>query len=111
MRPCLPRSRLKSRLLRATSAGLCLALAAGPAGAQLRPGAADRAKELNAQAGNADAKAAVSGAANAAARTGDERDAPFHWLAHGKVLRRRLPAATIAACRPKCRSARWDSRR
>ena len=67
MRPCLPRSRLKSRLLRATSAGLCLALAAGPAGAQLRPGAADRAKELNAQAGNADAKAAVSGAANAAA--------------------------------------------
>src|ERR1700712_5119527 len=65
MRPCLPISRLKSRLLRATSAGLCLVLAAGTASAQLRPGAADRAKELN-QA-NADAKAAVSGAANAAA--------------------------------------------
>jgi len=32
--------------LRATSAGLCLALASMPAGAQLRPGAAERAKEL-----------------------------------------------------------------
>ena len=39
--------RLRSRLLRATSAGICLALATAPAGAQLRPGAADRVKELN----------------------------------------------------------------
>src|SRR5438445_396266 len=37
--------RLRSRLLRATSAGVCLALASMPAGAQLRPGAADRAKD------------------------------------------------------------------
>jgi outer membrane protein insertion porin family len=53
--------RLRSRLLRATSAGLCLALAAGPAAGQLRPGAAERAKELNAQA--AAAKNAQSDAA------------------------------------------------
>src|ERR1043165_8251236 len=43
------RLRLRSRLLRATSAGLCLALASVPAGAQLRPGAAERAKELSQQ--------------------------------------------------------------
>ena len=42
--------RLKNRLLRATSTtGLCLALASLPAVAQLRPGAADRAAELNKQ--------------------------------------------------------------
>src|SRR5436305_3504134 len=57
--------RLRSRLLRATSAGLCLALAAGPAAGQLRPGAAERAKELNAQA--AAAKNAQSDAAAAPA--------------------------------------------
>ena len=39
--------RLRSCLLRATAAGVCLALAAGPASAQLRPGAADRAKQLS----------------------------------------------------------------
>ncbi len=65
MRPCSPKARLRSRLLRATSAGICLALAAAPAVAQLRPGAADRAKELN-QA-NSDAKSAVSNAAASAA--------------------------------------------
>jgi len=61
--------RLRSRLLRATSAGLCLALAAGPAGAQLRPGAADRAKALNQQpaASNADANAAANPAGQNAA--------------------------------------------
>ncbi|HET7084904.1 MAG TPA: outer membrane protein assembly factor BamA [Rhizomicrobium sp.] len=55
--------------MRATSAGLCLALAAGPAGAQLRPGAADRAKDLNQQApqpNNADAAAAANPAAQLA---------------------------------------------
>jgi outer membrane protein insertion porin family len=39
-------------VLRATSATLCLALFTAPAGAQLRPGAADRAAELNAQRTN-----------------------------------------------------------
>jgi outer membrane protein insertion porin family len=57
--------RLRSRLLRATSASLCVALAAGPASAQLRPGAAERAKELNQQQpANA---AAAAAAANPAA--------------------------------------------
>ena len=61
--------RLKS-LLRATSAGLVLVLAAGPALGQLRPGAAERAKELNAQAqqpNNAAAAAAANPAAQPAA--------------------------------------------
>src|SRR5579863_7441734 len=61
--------RLRSRLLRATSAGLCLALTSAPAIAQLRPGAAERAKELNQQAvpNNADAAAAANPAAQIAA--------------------------------------------
>src|SRR6185437_12544073 len=61
--------RLKS-LLRATSAGLVLALAAGPASGQLRPGAADRAKELNQQAQKPDEpnNAAANAAANPAAQ-------------------------------------------
>jgi outer membrane protein insertion porin family len=61
--------RLRSRLLRATSAGLCLALTSAPAIAQLRPGAADRAKELGQQAvpNNADAAAAANPAAQPAA--------------------------------------------
>src|SRR5437868_2192638 len=60
--------RLRSRLLRATSAGLCLALVSAPAGAQLRPGAADRAKELNQQPvpNNAAAAAAANPAAQPA---------------------------------------------
>src|SRR5882757_5092584 len=63
--------RLRSRLLRATSAGLCLALVSVPAGkpawAQLRPGAADRAKQLNQQPpNNADAAAAANPAAQVA---------------------------------------------
>ena len=58
--------RLRSRLLRATAAGVCLVMA-GNAQAQLRPGAADRAKELNQQPANSDAKAAVSNAAAAQA--------------------------------------------
>ncbi len=61
--------RLRSRLLRATSAGFCLALASAPACAQLRPGSADRAKELNQQAvpNNADAAAAANPAGQTAA--------------------------------------------
>jgi outer membrane protein insertion porin family len=62
--------RLRSRLLRATSAGICLALVAAPAGAQLRPGAADRAKELNQQPqapNNAETNAAANPAAQVAA--------------------------------------------
>ena len=59
--------RLKS-LLRATSAGLVLALAAAPAAGQLRPGAADRAKELNQQQNNQPNNAAAAAAANPAAQ-------------------------------------------
>ena len=39
-------TRLRSSLMRATAGTLCLAMAAGPAPAQIRPGAADRAKVL-----------------------------------------------------------------
>ncbi|HVV26893.1 MAG TPA: outer membrane protein assembly factor BamA [Rhizomicrobium sp.] len=62
-------------MLRATSAGLCLAFAAVPAAGQLRPGAADRAKDLNQQQGqqnpnqdqnNANAAAAANPAATVA---------------------------------------------
>ena len=60
--------RLRSRLLRATSAGLCVALTCAPANAQLRPGAAERAKELNAQAAAAPNNAASAAAANPAAQ-------------------------------------------
>jgi outer membrane protein insertion porin family len=61
--------RLRSRLLRATSAGLCLALASGPSMGQIRPGAAERAQELNAvpaaKAAAAPAKPGVPGALEA----------------------------------------------
>ena len=46
--------------LRATSATLCLALFAAPAAAQLRPGAAERAQELNAQRANPPAPPAAT---------------------------------------------------
>jgi len=70
--------RLKSRLLRATAGTLCLALAAGPSQAQLRPGAADRAKALNAQAAqqppsNADTNAVANPAGTVAAPTAPVR--------------------------------------
>jgi outer membrane protein insertion porin family len=63
--------RLKSSLLRATAGTLCLALAASPSQAQLRPGAADRAKALNAQGpqapkSNADTNAAANPAGTVA---------------------------------------------
>ncbi len=64
--------RLRSRLLRATAGSLCLAIAAAPAQGQLRPGAADRAKELNQQAArpsNADANASANPAGTVAAPT------------------------------------------
>jgi outer membrane protein insertion porin family len=50
-------------LLRATSAGVCLALVSVPVGAQIRPGATERANELNQQQAvpnNADAAAAAN---------------------------------------------------
>src|SRR5689334_22159844 len=79
------RLRLRSRLLRATSAGLCLALVAAPAGAQLRPGAAERAKELNQQPpqpdqtpNNADAAAA----ANPAGQLGAPAAEPVRIIQH-----------------------------
>jgi len=80
------RLRLRSRLLRATSAGLCLALASAPAGAQLRPGAAERAKELNQQAtppSNADAAAAANPAAQPAAPAAEAPRLIQHILVRG----------------------------
>lgn len=67
--------RLRSRLLRATSTGLCLALVSAPAGAQVRPGAAERAKELNQQAGTPSNEAAAA-AANPAATLAPQAEAP-----------------------------------
>jgi outer membrane protein insertion porin family len=81
---------LRSRLLRATSAGFCLALAAVPGAAQVRPGAAERARELNAQAQqqqavpNSDAAptaAATAAAANPAATPKAAAEAP-HIIRH-----------------------------
>ena len=67
--------RLKSRLLRATSTGLCVALVSAPAIAQVRPGAAERAKELNQQAGTPSNEAAAA-AANPAATLTPQAEAP-----------------------------------
>jgi len=61
--------------LRATSAGVCLALASAPAGAQLRPGAAERAKELNQQAAQPSNEEAAA-AANPAAQVAPAAEAP-----------------------------------
>src|SRR5438045_5597507 len=69
------RLRLRSRLLRATSAGVCLALASAPAGAQLRPGAAERAKELNQQAAQPNNEEAAA-AANPAAQVAPAAEEP-----------------------------------
>ncbi|HEX4176860.1 MAG TPA: outer membrane protein assembly factor BamA, partial [Rhizomicrobium sp.] len=65
--------------MRATSAGICLAMVAAPAGAQLRPGAADRAKQLNQQAGQPQNNAAASAAANPAAQAAAPA-APAHTI-------------------------------
>ncbi|HWY65829.1 MAG TPA: hypothetical protein VNX61_11510, partial [Rhizomicrobium sp.] len=65
--------------MRATSAGVCLALASVPAGAQLRPGAAERAKELNQQPqapGNQPNNAEAAAAANPAAQVAPAAEAP-----------------------------------
>jgi outer membrane protein insertion porin family len=89
--------RLKS-LLRATSAGLVLALAAGPAFGQLRPGAADRAKELNQQAqkpnepNNAAANAAANPAAQVAAPSAEAPRVIQHIVVRGV---QRVEAGTV----------------
>ncbi|HEX4636880.1 MAG TPA: outer membrane protein assembly factor BamA [Rhizomicrobium sp.] len=68
--------------MRATSAGVCLALASVPSGAQVRPGAAERAKELNQQAqtpqpaGNEPNNAAAAAAANPAAQIAPVTEVP-----------------------------------
>lgn len=67
--------RLRSRLLRATSTGLCLALVSAPAGAQLRPGAAERAQELNRQ-NQTPSNEAAAAAANPAATLAPQAEAP-----------------------------------
>ncbi len=75
--------RLKN-LLRATSAGLVLALAAGPAIGQLRPGAAERAKELNQeQPNNAQTNAAANPAAQPAAAAPDAVRVIQHIVVRG----------------------------
>jgi outer membrane protein insertion porin family len=80
----MPTLRLKSRLLRATSAGLVLAMAVGPAQSQLRPGAEDRARELNAQQGNnAAANAAANPAAQAAAAPAETTRIIQHIVVRG----------------------------
>jgi outer membrane protein insertion porin family len=87
--------RLRSRLLRATSAGLCLALAAGPAGAQLRPGAAERAKELNGQQAvpnNAAANAAANPAGQVAAPAAEAPRIIQHIVVRGT---QRVEAGTV----------------
>jgi len=77
---------LKSRLLRATSAVLALGLAATPADAQLRAGAADRAKELNAEQANPNLlnpnNAAAAAAANPAATPGTPPAPPPRVIQH-----------------------------
>jgi outer membrane protein insertion porin family len=67
--------RLRSRLLRATSTGLCLALVSAPAVAQVRPGAAERAKELNQQAPPSN-EAAAAAANPAATVTAPQAEVP-----------------------------------
>ncbi|HEX4026334.1 MAG TPA: outer membrane protein assembly factor BamA [Rhizomicrobium sp.] len=67
--------------MRATSAGICLALVAVPAGAQLRPGAADRAKELNQQP-QAPNNAENNAAANPAAQVAAPAAATPHVIQH-----------------------------
>jgi len=89
--------RLRSRLLRATSAGVWLALAAMPASnsawAQLRPGAADRAKALNQQpASNADAAAAANPAAQLAAPAAEAPRVIQHIVVRGT---QRVEAGTV----------------
>jgi outer membrane protein insertion porin family len=89
--------RLRSRLLRATSAGICLALAASPAGAQLRSGAADRAKQLNQQQGqpqpnNADTNATANPAAQPAAPTAPVPHTIQHIVVRGT---QRVEPATV----------------
>ncbi|MEO8300586.1 MAG: outer membrane protein assembly factor BamA [Rhizomicrobium sp.] len=83
--------------MRATSAGVCLALASMPATkdalAQLRPGAADRAKELNAQApSNADAAAAANPAAQLAAPAAEPPRVIQHIVVRGT---QRVEAGTV----------------
>ena len=73
--------RLRSRLLRATSTGLCLALVTAPAGAQLRPGAAERAQELNQQKPPPSNEAAAT-AANPAATLAPQAVEPPRLIQH-----------------------------
>jgi len=63
-------TRLRSSLMRATAGTLCLAMAAGPAPAQVRAGAAERAKQMNEQQAVPN-NAATNAAANPSAQTTD----------------------------------------
>src|SRR3954468_25049147 len=87
--------RLRSRLLRATSAGVCLALATLPVGAQLRPGAAERAKALNQQPAapnNEDAAAAANPAGQVAAPAAEVPRVIQHIVVRGT---QRVEAGTV----------------
>lgn len=83
--------------MRATSAGVCLALVAGPSGAQIRPGAADRAKALNAQAPQPDQNnAAANAAANPAGQPAAGAAPAPHVIQHIAVRgTQRVEPATV----------------
>ncbi len=86
--------RLRSRLLRATSAGICLAMVAVPAAGQLRPGAAERAKELNQQPDQNNA--AANAAANPAAQVATPAATTVHTIQHIVVRgTQRVEPATV----------------
>jgi outer membrane protein insertion porin family len=86
---------LRNRLLRATSVGVCLALIAAPAGAQLRPGAAERARDMNAGTAPTTDNAAAAAAANPAAIPGAEAQ-PQHIIRHIAIAgTQRVEAATV----------------
>jgi outer membrane protein insertion porin family len=81
-------------LLRATSAGICLAMVAVPAAGQLRPGAAERAKELNQQPDQNNA--AANAAANPAAQVATPAATTVHTIQHIVVRgTQRVEPATV----------------
>lgn len=83
-------------MLRATSAGFCLALAAVPAQGQLRPGADERAQGLNQQTQQAPNNAAAAAAANPAATVTQPMVQAPHIIRHIVVRgTERVEAGTV----------------
>ena len=88
-------------MLRATSAGVCLALAAVRPGAQLRPGAAERAKELNAsrtEPNNAAAAAAANPAGQSRRRAAEAPRIIQHIVVRGTQRVEAGTVLTYSAC-------------